>query len=432
MTGNNSIKEKLLVVGDIAACLFILHMLTYTSSSFIYNSCITAMFVVLLYIADLYRFRRVILIKYLVLSAFVVVCFDISYVMLRFFYDLEPNTNRRELLYADIYLVIYLTFRYVFVKVFSDNIIHNIYYIRNENHDDPVFPLFNDLPAKRFWFGGNCSYENGVFIDSAGGRPEDDSVFIISKIDGYSAGMQQILLEMKIKGFKVFTYEDFCEIFLEKIPIESISDEWLIISRGFENIFQRSYIRIKRLFDIFISLFGLITASPILLLAAIAIKTDSRGPVFFSQIRSGHKGKTFIIFKLRTMTKDAEKKGAQWAQSNDCRITKVGNFLRKTRIDEIPQLYNVLKGDMSFIGPRPERPEFDQVLAEQVPYYRMRYVVKPGLTGWAQVNFGYVASIDDTKHKLMYDLYYIKNYSMMLDCRIILKTIHIVLFGKGR
>jgi exopolysaccharide biosynthesis polyprenyl glycosylphosphotransferase len=176
----------------------------------------------------------------------------------------------------------------------------------------------------------------------------------------------------------------------------------------------------------------MLIASPIILITAIMIKLDSEGSILFTQTRTGQYGESFTIYKFRSMKIDAEANGAKWAEKNDPRITKVGNFIRKTRIDEIPQLWNVLIGDMSFIGPRPERPEFDGQLEKKIPYYRLRYLVKPGLTGWAQVNYNYAASIEDTKEKIMYDLYYIKNYSFLLDMRIILRTIRIVLFQKGR
>jgi exopolysaccharide biosynthesis polyprenyl glycosylphosphotransferase len=184
--------------------------------------------------------------------------------------------------------------------------------------------------------------------------------------------------------------------------------------------------------DILTSFIGLILATPILVAATIAIKLDSRGGIFFKQPRVGQDGKTFSIYKLRTMKVDAEKySGPVWAKKSDDRITRVGRFLRATRIDEIPQMWNVLKGDMSFVGPRPERPVFVEQLSEKIPFYSERHRVKPGLTGWAQLCFAYADNEEDTREKLRYDLYYIKNQSLLLDLLIIIQTVEVVLFKKG-
>ncbi|MEO1184008.1 MAG: exopolysaccharide biosynthesis polyprenyl glycosylphosphotransferase, partial [Cyanobacteria bacterium J06636_27] len=172
--------------------------------------------------------------------------------------------------------------------------------------------------------------------------------------------------------------------------------------------------------------------SPLMLLVGLLIKLDSRGPIFYSQERTGLNGIPFKVHKFRSMYQDAEKRGAQWAQERDPRITRVGYWLRLMRIDELPQVWNVVKGEMSLIGPRPERPQFDAQLKEAIPYYDIRYLVKPGITGWAQVLYPYGASIEDAYEKLSYDIYYIKNYSIWLDIAIFFKTIRVVLLGKGR
>lgn len=190
--------------------------------------------------------------------------------------------------------------------------------------------------------------------------------------------------------------------------------------------------KLKRLMDIVLSLILLIVTSPITILAAIAIKIESEGPVFYKQERMGMNGKIFKIIKFRTMIKDAEKQtGPVWSKKDDPRVTKVGRFLRKVRIDEIPQAINILKGDMSFVGPRPERPYFVEQLSKEIPLYKRRLKVRPGLTGWAQVKHKYDETIDDVKIKLRYDLFYIENMSLRLDFKIILRTIFVVLFGKG-
>jgi exopolysaccharide biosynthesis polyprenyl glycosylphosphotransferase len=188
----------------------------------------------------------------------------------------------------------------------------------------------------------------------------------------------------------------------------------------------------KRGFDIIVSLFLLIVTLPVTAVAAIAVKLDGPGPLFYRQQRVGQYGKSFTILKFRSMREDAEKDGiARWAQQNDCRITRVGRILRRTRIDEIPQVLNVLMGSMSFVGPRPERPVFVQSLAEKIPHYDMRHSLKPGITGWAQINYPYGASDEDAKAKLAYDLYYIKNWSIFLDLVILFQTASVVLWPQG-
>jgi exopolysaccharide biosynthesis polyprenyl glycosylphosphotransferase len=189
----------------------------------------------------------------------------------------------------------------------------------------------------------------------------------------------------------------------------------------------------KRSFDIVCSLIIMVLTLPLMLLAALAVKLEDGGPVFYSQERVGKDGAAFFVHKFRSMRTDAEKGGKpQWAQQNDPRITRVGNFMRKTRIDELPQVLNVLKGDMSFVGPRPERQYFVDQLIEVVPYYNVRHSVKPGITGWAQVRYGYGSSAEDALQKLQYDLYYVKNNSLFLDVLILIDTLKVVLFRSGR
>lgn len=233
-------------------------------------------------------------------------------------------------------------------------------------------------------------------------------------------------------GLQVASLTQIYEHFWGKLPVHFLENQWLLTTEGFSITHNPIGLRIKRLMDITLSLVLLAVTWPILLLTMIAIKIDSHGPVFFQQTRTGKNGKDFSIVKFRSMTVDAEKDGAQWAQKNDSRVTRVGKWIRLTRIDELPQIINVLKGEMSFIGPRPERPEFNESLEQQIPYYQLRHLLRPGITGWAQVMYPYGASVEDAIEKLQYELYYIKNYTVGLDLLIVLKTIKIVLFGKGR
>lgn len=243
---------------------------------------------------------------------------------------------------------------------------------------------------------------------------------------------QQLLLDERLSGTPIFSLSDFFEGFLFLIPISQIDNDWFIRSEGFTMLHSTVTIRLKRITDITFSAALLALALPILILCALGIKLSSRGSVIFSQERVGLKGKSFTIFKLRTMKINAELEGAQWAQASDDRVFSFGNFLRRSRLDELPQCWNILKGEMSFIGPRPERPEFTSMLAEEIPYYDLRHIVKPGLTGWAQVSYPYGASVEDALRKLQYDLYYIKNYSMLLDLNILLRTVLVTLRRKGR
>ncbi len=240
------------------------------------------------------------------------------------------------------------------------------------------------------------------------------------------------LMAMRMRGDAIYDITEFYEMMFQKIPVFHIREGWFILSSGFNILHEPFRIKIKRAFDIFLSVSMLVFSFPFWILAAIAIKLESSGPVFFSQERTGINDRPFVLHKFRSMRKDAEKNGAKWASVNDARVTRIGKIIRATRIDELPQLWNVLKGDMSFIGPRPERPVFIRDLEKQIPYYNLRHLVKPGITGWAQVMYPYGASVEDARQKLEYDLYYIKNFSFVLDMDIVLKTIRIVLFGKGR
>jgi exopolysaccharide biosynthesis polyprenyl glycosylphosphotransferase len=187
----------------------------------------------------------------------------------------------------------------------------------------------------------------------------------------------------------------------------------------------------KRLFDLILASLFLVVLWPFMLLTALAVKLESPGAVLYHQVRVGLNGRSFRIYKFRSMRQDAEKNGAVWAQKNDARVTRVGAFIRNTRLDELPQLYNVFAGHMSFVGPRPERPEFVTDLAQQIPFYEMRHKVKPGLMGWAQLKYPYGASVEDAKNKLQYDLYYTKNHSFFMDMLIMIQTVEIILLGKG-
>ncbi len=238
------------------------------------------------------------------------------------------------------------------------------------------------------------------------------------------------LLRIKTTGVHVNDFSSFIERETGRIDLDTVNPSWLIFSDGFSSGRAISGAA-KRLFDITVSSLLLLLAAPVIVLFALLVKLDSRGPAFYRQPRVGLYGEPFDVIKLRSMRTDAEVGGAQFAQENDPRVTRLGRFIRKVRIDELPQTWSVLKGEMSFVGPRPERPQFVAELEEQLPFYAERHMVKPGITGWAQINYPYGANLEDSRHKLEYDLYYAKNYTPFLDLLILLQTLRVVLWHEG-
>ncbi len=238
------------------------------------------------------------------------------------------------------------------------------------------------------------------------------------------------LLECRMQGVRVTESSTFFERELGQLPLDALNASWMIFSDGFQTGTSRDFN--KRIFDLVASGLLLACTLPVMLVAGLLIYMESGAPLIYRQERVGLNGKVYTIYKFRSMRVDAEQGGVpQWAQQNDSRITRVGQVLRKLRIDELPQIFNVFKGDMSFIGPRPERPFFVEQLTAKLPYYQHRHSVKPGISGWAQVRYAYGASMDDSMEKLQYDLYYVKNHSMFLDFLIMLQTVQVVLWGKG-
>jgi sugar transferase (PEP-CTERM system associated) len=253
---------------------------------------------------------------------------------------------------------------------------------------------------------------------------------IVIAEDRPSPATHDALLDNKLRGIPVFSDLSFQERHLGRIELDAIDANWLLFADSFRGgVVSRV---VKRFIDIAVGLLLTFVTLPLMLVTAVAIKLDGPGPVLYRQERTGLHGKTFTLFKFRSMAMDAEVAGKpQWAQQRDPRITRVGAFIRASRIDELPQLFNVLRGEMSMIGPRPERPIFVEELARVIPFYNQREFVKPGLTGWAQVNYPYGASVDDAREKLAYDLYYVKNRGVLLDMLILLATVRVILFREG-
>jgi len=288
-----------------------------------------------------------------------------------------------------------------------------------------------------FRAGGNGSSKI-LSVPTIGTMGEFDEIIQSANLDQIVVALAErrkifpleILLECKLKGIKIYEATDFYEQLTGKIVVQGLRPSWLIFCPGFKKSKVNQVL--KRILDVVMSALGLIGGAPLMLVVALLIKLESRGPIIFRQERVGKGGKTFNLYKFRSMTTDAEARtGPTWATDRDPRVTRVGRVIRKFRIDELPQLVNILKGDMSFVGPRPERPYFVETLKKEIPYYTVRLTVNPGLTGWAQVNFPYGSSKEDALEKLQYDLFYIKNLSLFLDLLIILKTLRVVLFGQG-
>jgi lipopolysaccharide/colanic/teichoic acid biosynthesis glycosyltransferase len=253
----------------------------------------------------------------------------------------------------------------------------------------------------------------------------------VSELANLSDSLIEELLAKRGSGAVLCSLVSWSEQQLQRVPPELFSGRWLVQAEGFELQPGRWGWRVKRLGDLLVAAALLLATAPLLLLAAAAIRLEDGGPVLYSQTRTGLYGQPYRVWKLRSMGLEAERHGARWARRDDPRITRVGRLLRRLRIDELPQLISVLQGDMSLIGPRPERPELEVILEQNIPHYRVRHWIKPGLSGWAQVCFPYGASLEDSRMKLSYDLYYLRNANPLLDFLILLKTIKLVSLAKG-
>ena len=301
-------------------------------------------------------------------------------------------------------------------------------FLRGFGHDE--LDLIGVVPYNAYKPAGNLKVLGRM--DELGAIAEREG---LQRVLCTNRGINEPLLcrqfcQLRYSGVTVMPLIGVCEEIYQCVPVDLITPDWLLHASGLPHML---YIRkLKRGFDIVVSACGLLLLGPIAMVGMILVKLTSPGPIFFRQIRVGRFGRPFEIIKLRTMTVDAERDGAVWASKNDPRVTKVGAFLRKYRVDEIPQLVNVLRGEMSFVGPRPERPEFIEQLAAEIPCYLERLMVQPGITGWAQVNYPYGASIDDARHKLEYDLYYTKHMSLFLDIFSLLDTVRIIVRGGTR
>lgn len=276
---------------------------------------------------------------------------------------------------------------------------------------------------------GEVLQPTGTLVETARKLGVDEIVVALTERRAGSMPLRQ-LLDCKLSGIKFYDLNSHFEKTLGQIRIDYLNASWLIFGDGFNQGALRT--AVKRAFDIVCALILTVLSAPIMAITAVLIKLESPGPVLYRQERVGQANRTFFVTKFRSMRNDAEKDGRpQWATQNDSRVTRVGNVIRKLRIDELPQLFNVLKGEMSLVGPRPERPFFVEQLTKEIPFYAVRHSVKPGLTGWAQVRYHYGSTVEDSQQKLQYDLYYVKNHTLFLDLVVLMETVGVVLTGKG-
>lgn len=292
------------------------------------------------------------------------------------------------------------------------------------NRDDAVAPrVTDDRPVRRQF--------NDVLMDIQAGRLEVEAIILRESTRDLDPAISLRLVELYFTGVPTYTLELFHQVYWRKIPLYRLDQNWLF-QEGFQIAREPVFERLKRAADVVFALIGLLATAPIIAVGAVAVWLDDGGDAFFKQNRVGKNHTTFALYKLRTMHCTDEQPTDLYTRVGDARITRVGRFLRATRIDELPQLWNVLCGHMSLIGPRAEWDRLVENYEREIPCYHFRHLVKPGITGWAQVNYPYGGSIDDTLRKLEYDLYYIRHFSFLLDASIVLKTIHLMLFGKGR
>ena len=377
----------------------------------------------------------------LFLTAFVTTLFF----MFTPYYSPSLPENRMQIIYFfGLIFVPVLIWRFIYMWVFfAPKYFKDIIVI---SHSSRMTRFLDLISAKGFhnvicYVSDEQSKEYGQFFDIKETNiyqlvKEKSAREVILSTRGFSSDViTQIngeIIELFEEGINIKSFESFYEEITDRVPKEFLDHNFyknINLSSSSDNKFYQVF---RRILDVIISSIGLLLFLVLLPLIFIANLLGNRGPIFYTQNRVGRKGKEFKIFKLRSMVVNAEKHGAQYAEKNDKRITKFGRFLRNTRLDEVPQFFNILKGDMSLIGPRPERPEFVEDLQEKIPFYAIRHVVKPGLTGWAQVNFPYANNIDEQEKKLRYDLFYIKEQSAFLDFKIIIKTMTTILFFRGQ
>ncbi|HPS19452.1 MAG TPA: sugar transferase [Candidatus Omnitrophota bacterium] len=449
-------KESILFVGDLSLIVlaeFLSVLIRFSgiddvSYRYFYGACfVPAIYIASFYIFDLYNLDLKYSGTYFLTRLLTAVIFGTLFVTVLFYFFPGLKIGRGLWFLNSLFVSIFIFYwRTAFQKIFnhslkpafvavigSDNAVRMIKDVLETNSNYLLkYTLNYEMPAK----GGKpetqeIENEHNKLISLAEQKLIDAVIVDLKHCDKGSS-LFNILLNVKAQGVDIYDMPRFYEYVKKKLPVEYLAPEWIICT-PFSGISQNLYAAHgKRLFDILLALAGIIVFAPIVLMIMAMIGCTSPGTIFFTQERVGLNGKIFKILKLRSMIHNAESPDQPvWAKKDDPRITKIGGFLRKTRLDELPQLWNVLKGDMSFIGPRPERPEFVEWLKKDIPFYTLRYLVTPGITGWAQVNYRYGDSKEGALEKLKYDLFYIKNMSFFMDFLIILKTIRVVILSEG-
>ena len=387
---------------------------------------LTASYLLFLYAFDFYSPRQFDASRILY-AVFLVVFFSIILSVLIDYALFFRSIGRKVLLLHTAITVFYLFFRGKFLSGAKNHVPNRI--LLAGISESELSPSIREKLSRN---GVIIQLSSDATIPPPPKGPVNDFIIVgqFDRID--KNAMHQFLLE-KLRGKPVMTLAGFFEYFFRQVAADMVDSRFFFEPTGFNRAMRRFPMAVKRIMDVILALVLFCVTSPVMLVTALMIRIESPGTALFHQSRTGFHGEPFTIYKFRSMRNDAETPGkAQWATEDDPRITRVGRLIRKLRIDELPQLINVIRGDMSFVGPRPERPEFDADLKEQLPFYMFRYLVKPGITGWAQVNYGYGASVEDALEKLKYDLYYVKNSSFLLDAEILLKTAATVFLAKGR
>lgn len=404
---------------------------------FLYCGCLISFYIFDLYNTDKHYAH------FQVVTLIILASILVTTLAMVFFYFFPFGVGRGVFFISLVLIGIFSTvWRFIFPFLFKLTIApKNMIFVGNDEKIDAAHSLVMDDPEYRI-IGCSHDSDNPLYhskLDYLGplaslekiiSEHDISDIIVAMDLEG-NEGLNQKLLHSKMLGVDIFDLPTFYEIRTGKISIQYSTPIWFVTSQGFTKLGSRFYLRMKRINDIVTTSMILVLSLPLILLIAAIIRLTSRGPVFFIQERLGKNQKPFKLYKFRTMISDAENEGPQWSQKGDKRITKVGGILRKARLDELPQFFNILKGDMSIFGPRPERYFFVEKLLKEIPFYSLRFTVKPGLTGWAQVNYKYGNSVQDSLEKLQFDLYYIKNMSFLLDLKIFLKTIKSIVFGLG-
>jgi exopolysaccharide biosynthesis polyprenyl glycosylphosphotransferase len=393
-------------------------------------SFIFVIWILIFYLEDLYKNRSLSLTASTVQTFFwaIGISFIVSiasFYLLSSFFQLTPKTNL--VIFAVVFAIFGLAFRFLLSKIFiSGGLRNRVIFIGDSPIIHELAHYFFNNPQLGYYVASHIKeFSNQTLqkqISDIASSEKIDTIVVQSHITKDPA-ITKIIYRLLSSSLTISDLASFYEITFQKVPLEELEESWFIEKLPLQ---RRFYDTLKRILDLFISLIFIIITSPLILLIAILIKISSRGPAIFKQERIGRSDVPFILYKFRTMRDGHE--GPLWTEENDSRLTKIGKVLRFTHLDELPQLYNIVKGNISFVGPRPERRELVEQYSK-LPYYEMRHTIKPGLTGWAQINFGPSASLEEALEKLKYDMYYIKNRSLALDFLIVLKTLKMFLFN---